>query len=1661
MPTPFQSSHGRLVMLSILALLLGVCLQLPAQNNPTSFTDRTNLLARDNFSGVTVAIADMNGDGRDDLIRLNEGRVLNIEYQTTPRNFFDHHTVGSISNDPQWSMAIADVDRNGFNDLVVGGPYDNIKLVYNQDGATDYTTTVLQNSSLLMQGTNFADINNDGSIDIFACNDDGENKKFVNDGQGNFRNSPELIDTRTAITSDNSGSYSSIWTDYDNDGDMDLYISKCRIGADSYEDPRRINQLFQNDGNNNYTEVAATAGLKIGAQTWTTDFADIDNDGDMDAFVANHYDDCQLMINNGNGTFTDITVVSGLLPFVDENSGNFAIQTLFRDFNNDGYVDLLFTGTDHFLFYNNGDRTFSVAANPFGANAIESVAIGDLDHNGFLDVYASYAELFNNPTNIPDDLYLNNGNGNNFIAVQLQGVESNPNAIGARIEIQGDWGKQVREVRAGEGYGIMNSFTQHFGTGISRRVDRILVTWPTGLQQVVENPEINAFITIREISDCAGQACDDGNPCTNNDILDVNCNCSGTLMDSDNDGICDTDDICPGFNDNLIGQSCNDGNLCTTGERWDDNCGCSGGVLIDVDGDGYCAAEDQNDNDPCIPDNAATACAGTDENCDLYDFTGFENNNMGIWVDGGNASRILEDEQFATTGNFSYYVFSDEGIGSSLFSNALPVNANTVIKLKFSVLPYNLESGDSFLVEMALDGNNYTSVKRYVEGEDFTNLIRITEEILLSNPGFSVYTRLRFRSISNDATDYFMFDDISIEFCNTTISGPNTSCVVGNNCDDGDICTVGETYDTDCNCTGGLVLDSDNDGLCNAVDNCPNFNNGLIGASCNDGDPCTTGEVWDANCNCTGGSSTDNDGDGYCSALDSNDNDPCVPDSENAACTDPTTEPNENLTCEVLGFTGFENGEMGLWIDGGNSARLLSGAAFASSGSFSFYVQGNGGFASSLYTSRLDLRAYDSALLTFNLLAFEVEAGDRFVVELSTDNNNFSIYASATVGTELTAGYNHDVELEITGVAFSENTTIRLRSISDSAQDYFIIDDLKLEGCTATGTSNCVIGTPCNDGDPCTIGSVYDNNCNCIGGLFADADNDGICDSDDTCPNFNNTLIGQPCNDGDVCTEGEVWDDNCGCSGGVLIDADNDGVCAASDSNDNDPCIPDPQNGNCDSGGPVTNCDTIAGTDFENGNLGVWNLGGGSATLLASTEYANSGIYSVYIQGNSGVASSIYTDPINLLGYENLTLEFYLFALSMEVGDRFHLEIATAGNNFEIVRTFISGLDFNPNDRVRANLSLEGFVWTNASRFRFRSETNALDDYVIFDDLVLSGCITTIPPNCTPGTPCDDGNPCTLGETLDQDCNCTNGTYVDEDGDGYCIGLDSDDNDACIPDSSDPACNTGAGNMNCNLLFSENFDNNTTGQWNDGGNLATILRSNTFSNSGSYLFYLQGNGGRSSTLYTDALDLSAYSSAELEFNLYPYSMETGDRFHIEIATAGQNYTTYQTFTTGTDFNNEVRQDIKITISGVALSSTTRIRFRVEGDNDSDYVMLDDISLSGCTLNLGGQLANREKESIAIEPIITYFPNPADDHIQLEITDWYNEIADERQLTSSGTEALLLIYDLQGKIVSSRELTSEESRIDIRDLDGNQLYLFRCVIPTDAGSFEHSEMIFKN
>lgn len=457
-----------------------------------SFTNSSNLFNESYNSGGCVGISDMNGDGLDDMVHLDQSKRLVVEYQNSDGSF-TAYDYGNVSGSQQWGMCIGDLTNSGHNDVFSGGSYDGVHVMMIDEPGVS-TLLSLAEGSMFMQGTNMADMNNDGWLDAFGCNDVAESRIWGNDGTGALIPQNGWIDMATTPSSDNSGNYGSVWSDVNNDGHLDLFIAKCRQGVSNPNDPRRINALFLNDGNGNFTEDAMDRGLVTFTQAWAADMADYDNDGDMDCIIVNHDNTMKLLENDGNGYFTDVTAGSGL-----EISG-FILQVIMRDFNNDGYMDVIYSGGSSGFLLGNGDGTFTPASNMFPySDVMHSFAIGDLNNDGSLDVLASYGNGYVTPDNYNDDiLWMNNGNDNNHFAVDLEGTISNRNAVGARVEIHGPWGVQIREVRSGESYGINNSFQLHFGLGQATAIDSVVIKWPAGGIEVIENPQINQTLSVIE-----------------------------------------------------------------------------------------------------------------------------------------------------------------------------------------------------------------------------------------------------------------------------------------------------------------------------------------------------------------------------------------------------------------------------------------------------------------------------------------------------------------------------------------------------------------------------------------------------------------------------------------------------------------------------------------------------------------------------------------------------------------------------------------------------------------------------------------------------------------------------------------------------------------------------------------------------------------------------------------------------------------------------------------------------------------------------------------------------------------------------------------------------------------------------------------------------------
>ncbi|WP_157811578.1 FG-GAP-like repeat-containing protein [Lacinutrix sp. Bg11-31] len=427
-------------------------------------------------TGTNRAVVDMNGDNLDDIVSINDNNI-NIQEQQTDGSFLQKNiTTTSADFTPSWSLVAADFDKNGYTDLLYGGGSGVTFMKANANG-TAYSE-ISGSEYVFSQRSNFIDINNDGHLDAFVCHDVAPNVYYINDGNGNlqFYQTPEDGTTNGAPHNlggyASGGNYGSIWVDYDNDGDQDMFIAKCGgITA------RRTNQMHTNDGNGNYTENAAAIGLADPMQTWSSAWGDFDNDGDMDVFVGSSdpNDPHKLMRNDMNtiGTFTNVSVGSGSV-----NATTFNHENVAYDFDNDGFLDIASNGD---ILFGNGDLTFAV----FDDLVPDDGSFGDLNNDGFIDAFGG-------------DIVMNNTNSNNWIVINTNGTSSNIDGIGARVELTTALGTQIRDVRSGDGFRYMNTLNTHFGIGTETTITAVTITWSSGIVDQILYPIINETLSVTE-----------------------------------------------------------------------------------------------------------------------------------------------------------------------------------------------------------------------------------------------------------------------------------------------------------------------------------------------------------------------------------------------------------------------------------------------------------------------------------------------------------------------------------------------------------------------------------------------------------------------------------------------------------------------------------------------------------------------------------------------------------------------------------------------------------------------------------------------------------------------------------------------------------------------------------------------------------------------------------------------------------------------------------------------------------------------------------------------------------------------------------------------------------------------------------------------------------
>ena len=517
-----------------------------------SIGSRSSLLPEDMGSGASFA--DIDNDGDLDLYVVNITGVFkdisskntknlptNVLYRNNGDGTFTDITESANVGDTGYGMGsvFADYNGNGYLDLYVTNYGENILYRNNGDSTfTDITQTAGVGCTLWSTGAAFADYDGDDDLDLYVCNyvkydleklqdkkigtnnigsygpsalnptvfESQDNVLYQNNGDGTFTN----VTTETGVAASGGRSMQAIFSDFDNDNDVDLYVAN-----DTSE-----NHIYRNDGNGSFTDVSA--------ESWAADFrgsmglagGDYDHDGDIDLFITHWIDQENVLYRNMLMEESD----PNLIRFVDESYTTMLAEVSIKeigwgsslfDFDNDGDLDIFVANGSTFqkldepaelipqhnqLFQNNGDGVFSdVSKSTDIANLPSRVSrgatFGDYDNDGDIDIFIvnNYGKprLLQNQTNTMK-------NSNNWLHVKLIGTNENRYAVGAKIQLTTVDTTQIRELYAGESYMCSNSYVAEFGLGNSTQVKILKIIWSNGKTQTLQNIKANQLIKITQ-----------------------------------------------------------------------------------------------------------------------------------------------------------------------------------------------------------------------------------------------------------------------------------------------------------------------------------------------------------------------------------------------------------------------------------------------------------------------------------------------------------------------------------------------------------------------------------------------------------------------------------------------------------------------------------------------------------------------------------------------------------------------------------------------------------------------------------------------------------------------------------------------------------------------------------------------------------------------------------------------------------------------------------------------------------------------------------------------------------------------------------------------------------------------------------------------------------
>jgi hypothetical protein len=449
--------------------------------------------------GHAMSLQDFNNDGLDDISFGTTNQ--DPQFYLNTGTGFELVGLGVVSSpNSVKSILWVDIDNDGDKDLFLSYENSPVRLYENlgnlQLEDITFSSGLPIELGIRNYGAGFGDYNNDGYLDLYICKyynnmivsgEEFENKLYRNNGNKTFTDITNEANANVGI----NASFMATWFDYDEDGWQDIFVVNDRIF--------NRNQMLRNNGDGTFTEVALETGLEAYIDAMGCSLGDFNNDMLLDFFVANSQWMGNYLYKHLPGhTFSNIAPVAGVEAY------NLCWSGLWLDYDNNGWLDL-HVGTEfhdvtveprNYFFVNNQDETFSEMGVELGLATDNystfSTAQGDWNMDGYQDFVSHGME------GSPSQLWQNVGGQNNYLAVTLQGVISNRDGVGSVIRCYAGGAAQMRYVACGENYLAQNSHRKVFGLGDVSLVDSLVVTWLSGQVDRYFNVSVNQTVHVIE-----------------------------------------------------------------------------------------------------------------------------------------------------------------------------------------------------------------------------------------------------------------------------------------------------------------------------------------------------------------------------------------------------------------------------------------------------------------------------------------------------------------------------------------------------------------------------------------------------------------------------------------------------------------------------------------------------------------------------------------------------------------------------------------------------------------------------------------------------------------------------------------------------------------------------------------------------------------------------------------------------------------------------------------------------------------------------------------------------------------------------------------------------------------------------------------------------------